>query len=270
MRIGRTMAVAVVILGAGGAVAAGQGSVPTVTVTASATAVTASPAPVAPGATRFEFVTSGLQRATSVYLAAPKPGLSNDQVIAALRANPDAGLEQIDIVASANLEPGGSRAITVEIEPNRSYLLVNDLGRENPQQWIFAPLATGGAPTGATAPDPDATVVMRDLRFGGASRLPRDGTIRVTNVGWAPHFALAAPLKAGVRRARAARALRSGSDREVGRVLNFRNSFELASLLTRGAVTDQEITFNRRGRWALVCFFEGHDAQGMYRIVRVR
>jgi hypothetical protein len=270
MRIGRTLAVAVAILGAGGAVAAGQGSVPTVTVTASATAVSASPAPVAPGATRFEFVTSGLQRATSVYLAAPKPGLSNDEVIAALRANPDSGLELADLVASVSLEPGATRAITVEIEPNRSYVLVNDLGADNPQDWIFAPLATGGAPTGATAPDPDATVVMRDLRFGGASRLPRDGTIRVTNVGWAPHFALAAPLRPGARRGKVVRALRSGSNRAMGRVLNFRNSVELASLLTRGAVTDQEVTFNRRGRYALVCFYEGHNAQGMYRIVRVR
>lgn len=270
MRIGRAMALAVVLLGAGGAIAAGQGSVPTVTVTVSATEVTASPAPVAPGATRFEFVASGLQRPASVYLAAPKRGLTADEVIAELRQNPDAGLELADLVASASLAPGGRRAITVEIEANRSYVLINDLGRENPQEWIFSPLATGGAPTGATAPDPDATVVMRDLRFGGASRLPRDGTIRVTNVGWAPHFALAAPLRKGARRARVARALRSGSDRALGRVLNFRGSLEVASLLTRGAVTDQEVTFRRRGRYVLVCFYEGHNAQGMYRFVRVR
>jgi uncharacterized cupredoxin-like copper-binding protein len=270
MRIGRAMALAVVLLGAGGAIAAGQGSVPTVTVTASATAVTASPATVAPGATRFEFVASGLQRPASIYLAAPKQGVTTDEVIAALKENPDAGLELADLVASANLAPDGRRAITVEIESNRSYVLINDLGADNPQEWIFSPLATGGAPTGATAPDPDATVVMRDLRFGGASRLPRDGTIRVTNVGWAPHFALAAPLRKGARRGRVVKALRSGSNRALGRVLNFRNSLEIASLLTRGASTDQEITFSRRGRYALVCFFEGHNAQGMYRIVNVR
>jgi uncharacterized cupredoxin-like copper-binding protein len=270
MRAVRAIAVILAVLGGGVAVAAGQGSVPTVTVTATATDVTASPAPVAPGATRFEFVESGLRREAGVYLATPKPGRTADELTAAIRANPDSSFEVGDIVTSASLAPGDKRAITVEIEADRAYLLVNDLGKENPRDWIIAPLATGGAPTGATAPAPDAAVVMRDLRFGGDRTLPRNGTVRVRNVGWAPHFAIAAALKPGARRAAVGRALRGNRERALGRVVSFRRSLELTNILTRGAVTDQEVTFSRRGRYVLVCFFEGHNAQGMYRFVRVR
>jgi hypothetical protein len=241
-----------------------------VTVTATATGVTASPAPVAPGATRFEFVASGLQRPASVYLAAPKPGRTVDEAIAAVRSNPDSSFEVADIVASAGLEVDGRRTVTVTIEPNRSYVLVNDLGKENPNDWIFMALATGGAPTGATAPAPDATVVMRDVRFGGDKRLPRNGTARVRNVGWAPHFAIAAPLRRGARKAAVGRALRSNRESRLGRLVNFGGVIELTSILTRGSVADQEVRFNRRGRYVLVCFFENHNAEGMYRFVRVR
>jgi len=268
MRTFRVAVAFVAVLAAGTAVAAGQGTVPTVTVTAGATAVSATPTPVAPGATRFEFVADGT--GGTVFLAAVKPGRTIDEVTAALRANPDAALELLDIVASASLTPGSRRAVTVDVQAGRTYLLINDAGKENPAEWIVAPLATGGTPTGATAPAADATVTMRDLRFGGAKALPRSGTVRVRNVGWAPHFALAAPLRTSARKGAVARALLRGSDRALGRLLNFRNSLELTGVVTRGAVADQEVTFGKRGRYVLVCFFEGHNAQGMFRFVNVR
>ncbi len=257
-------------LGTGTAVAVAQAPAPTVTITASATAVTASPAPVAPGATRFEFVSTEQRAEMSVFLAAVKPGRTAADVIAAVRSNPDSSFDVADIVASVGLSPGARRAVTAEIKANTSYLLVNDAGKENPRDWVITPLATGGAPTGATAPEPDAEVIMRDLRFAGDARLPRRGTIRVRNVGWAPHFAIAARVRAGSRTSAVTRALRTGQDRALGRVLDFRTSVEVTNVLTRGAVADQEITFSRRGRYALVCFFEGHNTQGMYRIVTVR
>jgi uncharacterized cupredoxin-like copper-binding protein len=257
----------VAALGAAVAVSAAQTPVPTVKVTATTTAVTASPAPVAPGATRFEL---SADAELSVFLAAPKPGRTVDEVIAAVRTNPDDSFEVADIVASAALVPGASRAVTVEIKANTSYLLVNDAGKDNPAEWIITPLATGGAPTGATVPQPDAEVLMRDLRFAGNRTLPRDGTVRVRNIGWAPHFTLAAPLKRWARRGATARALLSGRDRALARVLDFRNTVEVSSILTRGASADYELTFGKRGRYVLVCFFEGHNAQGMFRFVRVR
>ncbi len=257
------------VLGAAVGVSAAQAPVPTVTITASETAVSAEPVPVAPGATRFEIVSTA-KAEVGVFLASPKPGRTADEVIAALRANPDDSFELADIVASVGLAPGATRTVTTEIEQGRSYLLVNDGGKENPAKWAIAPLATGGAPTGATAPEADAEVMMRDLRFIGDRTLPRNGTVRVRNIGWAPHFALAAPLKQGARRNAVGRAILGNRDRALGRLLDFRNTVELTSILTRGADAGFDVKFNKRGRYVLVCFFENHNAQGMYRFVRVR
>jgi len=258
------------VLGAAVGVSAAQAPVPTVAVTASATAVSASPTPVAPGATRFVISSTEQKAEMGVVIAAPKPGRTADEVIAAVRADPDTSFDVADLVASVTLPPGGERAVTVDIKPNTGYLLVNDAGQEDPSKWVITPLATGGAPTGATAPDPDAEILMRDLRFRGDRTLPRDGTIRVRNVGWAPHFALAAPLKRGARRGAVGRALRTNRERALGRLLDFRNTQEVSSVLTRGASADYEVRFAERGRYVLICFVEGHNAQGMYRFVRVR
>jgi hypothetical protein len=270
MRVATPVIAAAAVLGVAVGASSAQAPVPTVTVTASATAVSAAPTPVAPGATRFELVSTEQKAEMGLFLASPKPGRTVDDVIAAVRTNPDDSFEVADIVASAGLAPGATRAVTVDIEAGRSYLLVNDAGKENPADWIITTLATGGAPTGATRPAPDAEVLMRDNRFIGDRRLPRNGTIRVRNIGWAPHFALAAPLKQGARRGAVGRAILGNRDRALGRLLDFRNTVELTSILTRGSNADFDVRFNKRGRYVLVCFFENHNAQGMYRFVRVR
>ena len=66
------------------------------------------------------------------------------------------------------------------------------------------------------------------------------------------------------------RAIVANRERALGRLLDFRNAVELTNILTRGASADNEVTFAKRGRYVLVCFFENHNAQGMYRFVRVR
>jgi hypothetical protein len=141
------------------------------------------------------------RRSSAFSFAAVKHGRTTEEAIAAVRRNPETSFDLVDIVASAGLAPGGRRAVTAQIRANTTYLLVNDVGQdEKPAAWIITPLAAGGAPTGAAAPAPDAEVQMRDLRFVGDSTLPRRGTVRVRNVGWAPHFALAFPLRRGASR----------------------------------------------------------------------
>ena len=259
-----------VVLCVAAAIAVAQGAPATVTVSGTAKTITGPAAPVAPGATRFMFTSTDARTEFSVFLAALEPGRTVDEVTAALHANPERALEMARVVASATLAPGGRRAITVDIKPNTTYLLVNDGGSENPAAIVTSRLSTGGAATGAVAPAPDAAIRMRDLKFGGDRTLPRRGTIRVSNTGWAPHFAVAIPLRKGAKRAAVGRALRRSSDRALNRLLNFRKGSEVTSLLSRGASADEEISFRKGGRHVLVCFFEGHHTQGMYRFVTVR
>jgi hypothetical protein len=271
MRILSGVVAVATVLGAAVGVSSAQAPVPAVTVTASESAVDASPTPVAPGATRFQFVSTANEAEMGVFLAAVKPGRTTDEVIAAIRSkNPESSFELADIVTSVSLTPGAKRGVTTEIKANTTYLLINDGGKEDPAQWAITTLATGGTPTGATAPEPDAEVLMRDLRFIGDRTLPRKGTVRVRNIGWAPHFAIAARLKGGARRGAVGRALLGNRERALGRLLDFRNSFELSNILTRGSIADYDVAFNRRGRYVVVCFFENHNAQGMFRFMRVR
>jgi len=241
-----------------------------VTVTASVTAVSAAPAPIAPGATKFDFTSTEQRADLQVFVVAPKPGRTTDQVIAALKSNPDSSFEVLDIVASVTLSPGAKRAVTADIKAGTSYLLINDAGKENPAQWIYTPLATGGGGHGhhaaAARRNGDAARPAFHGRRHPAAR--RHGARAQQRLGTTPCPGAAAAARRQQRRVR--RALLGSSEAAFNRVVDFRNSIELSSILTRGSVTDQDVRFPRQGRYALVCFIENHQAQGMYRVVNVR
>ena len=74
---------------------------------------------------------------------------------------------------------------------------MNDAGRQDPARVDLRAARGRGGAHGRTGPAPDAQVVVRDNRFRGSRTLPRNGTIRVRNVGWAPHIAIAFPLRRG-------------------------------------------------------------------------
>jgi hypothetical protein len=252
-------------------VVSAQGTPPTVTVTAGgATLTVAPPGPLSSGPTRFEFVrTSGEPEIT---VAALRAGVTVEQFTTALRSDPSGSdaIELVHLDGGASLSEALPRsAATFELRANTTYVVVNIEG-DAPSAWEVTTFTVGGTPNGAARPAADATVNMVDLRFTGARTLPRDGTIRVRNRGWAPHFAFAARLRPGASSAAVGRALRGDNERAVGRVLDFESAIEVQPLVTRGADVVNEVRFPRRGRYALICFFEGHAQQGMYRVVRVR
>ena len=117
------------VLCVGAVVAAAQGPPPTVTVSGTATTVTGPTAPVAPGATRFEFGSTDAKTEFSVFLAALEPGRTVAEVTAALRASPTGALELVQIAASATLAPGERRAITVDVEPSTTVIARRSPGR---------------------------------------------------------------------------------------------------------------------------------------------
>jgi hypothetical protein len=272
MRIAAVMA-AVVAVGLGIASSGlAQGAPPTITIAASSTELTvAATSPVAAGPTRFEVVRSGGEDELSISIAALRPGVTRAQFDAALRVGDGSGaieLVYLDAGIDVAVQEEG-RAATIALRPNSTYVVLNASG-ERASDWEVTEFTVGGGSNGASAPRADASVQMVDLRFRGARTLPRNGVVRFENAGWAPHFAFAAPLRRSARPRAVNRALRANNERRLGRLLDFESGISAQGLITRGAVSYNELRFPKRGRYAMVCFFEGHNAQGMYRIVRVR
>ena len=275
----------VAVMGAFAAVAAvaamatAQQPVPTVAVTASPTSVSAQAAgPLPAGPTHFQVSRARARLGLNVYVALLNAGVSLEQLQAALRSDDrtrgSSALGLVSLQASVSLEGAETRHdLTFTLKPGLTYVMVSEpdtQGDSAPPSRGVTTFTTSGSANGATAPAPDATVRMIDLRFRGDRVLPRRGVVRFENFGGVPHFAIAFPLRAGATSAQFGRALRTNSQRAIGRLVAGAPTV-LQNLISGGGVAnDQQVSFARAGRYALVCFFNEHHRLGMYRVVRVR
>ncbi len=274
----RVVAVAtVVLLGVGAALAVAQQPVPTVTVNASPTAVSvAAPGPLAAGPTRFEVVRPESRDGHAVYFALLVPGVSLEQLQAALTSDRRTGgtsaIGLVSIQAAIGLEPGQTRrAATFNVKAGLTYVVLSEVQTErNPPPGQVTTFGSSAEASGAVAPRPAATVRMVDLRFRGDRVLPRNGVVRVENRGAVPHMAIAFPLRPDVTSARLGRVLRSNSERAFGAIVTGPPQALQDPISGGDTANDQEIRFAKRGRYALVCFFNEHHRLGMYRLVNVR
>jgi uncharacterized cupredoxin-like copper-binding protein len=247
------------------AIATAQQPVPVVAVTASPTAVAVqATGPVASGPTRFQITRQASRRGLNVYFALLNAGVTVPDIQAALRrddrTNGDQSLGMASIHGAVSFSGSETRRdVTFTLKPGQTYVMVTEPETQNgpPPTRGFGTFATAGQANGATAPAPDATVRMVDLRFRGAATLPRRGTIRVENVGAGPHIAIAFPLRSSNQQA--ANRLIAGAPTVLQNILS-----------GGGNSNDQTVSFARSGRYALVCFFNDHERLGMYRIVSVR
>jgi hypothetical protein len=247
---------AILLLGVLVTLAAAQTPVPTVAVTGARGNITLEPSgPIGAGPTRFTYSGPG-----DFNLATLRPGVTLDQLRRTLSRNEDAALGLVFL--EANAESG--RSLTVDLRPDTTYVAAAGAGRSTALTSF-----TTGAPTGARAPRPDARIRMVDYGFRGPNTLPRNGSIRVQNVGTTYHFALALPLRPGVADRQVRRAFRGGTDRAIGRVVGG-PPVTVQGLISQGTTNDNEVRFARRGRYAMVCFFGEHNRLGMYRVYRVR
>jgi hypothetical protein len=243
-------------------------------VTAGATSVSLS-GPVAGGPTRFQVTRQG-NRDLSVYFGVLNPDVTVDELVASLqrddRTGGDASLGLVSIKASVSLAGSeAQRAIGFRTEPGLTYVVLSEVDQQgggNRARQRGVTTFTAGAASGATAAAPDATVRMVGLRFRGAARLPRRGTVRLVNDDGTPHIAIAFPLRRGVTTARVRRAVRS--ERAFTRLVAG-PPYTLQNFLSGGRLAnDNEVRFPRAGRYALVCFVYEHHVLGMVRTVTVR
>jgi hypothetical protein len=232
--------------------ATAQTSVPTVAVTAAGGNITLEPSgPIAAGPTRFTYRGSG-----EFNLATLRAGVTLDQLRRTLSRNEEAALRLVFLEASS----GPGHPVTVTLRPNTTYVVAGGS--------TLTSFTTGTA-TGARAAEPDARIRMVDYGFRGRKTLPRNGRIRVQNLGTTVHFAIAFPLRPGVGARRVGRAFRGGNERAIGRVVAG-EPVDVQGLISQGSTNDKRVRFPRRGRYAMVCFFGEHNRLGMYRVYRVR
>ena len=236
--------------------AAAQTSVPTVAVTAANGNITLEPSgPIAGGPTRFTFSGRG-----TLTLATLRAGVTVDQLRQTLSRSEEAALGQVFLEADVP----ASRAVTVDLRPNTTYVAAAIAGRSQAITTF-----TTGAASGARAPTPDARIRMVDYGFRGPRTLPRNGRIRVQNNGTTFHFAVAFRLRPGVSGRQVGRAFGGANERALRRIVAGR-PVDVQGLISQGSTNDNEVSFGRRGRYAMVCFFGEHNRLGMYRVFRVR
>jgi len=266
MRLVKVGCAAVVVFAVLAAVGTAQTAVPTVAVTAAKSAITATPAgPIAPGPTRFTFTRSG-KGDIDAFVATLRAGVTVDELRQSLAKQSEEALGLVFLEASISLsDQAKSRSLTVTLRPNVTYVLVSTQGRS----LGLTTLTTTGTDNGAQTPAPDARIRMVDYGFRGPGTLPREGVIRVENRGAAFHFAVAFPLRPGAKTKRVNRALLTGNEKAIGRLVAG-PPITVQNLISPETANDNEIRFPRRGRYAFVCFFGAHNALGMYRVYRVR
>jgi hypothetical protein len=248
---------AVVLVGVPVTLAAAQSSVPTVAVSVSGGNVVLDPSgPIGGGPTRFTFEGRG-----EFNLATLRAGVTVDDLRRSL-SNPRSVRALGQVFLEAAVAPG--KTVTVDLRPNTTYVAAVIAGRRQ----ALTTFTTGG-PNGAIAPRPDARIRMVDYGFRGPKTLPRSGRIRVENAGTTLHFAIAFPLRPDVSNRQIGRALRGTNERALGRVVAG-EPVDVQGLISQGSTNDNEVSFPRRGRYAMVCFFAEHNRLGMYRMYRVR
>lgn len=272
---------AVAVAGATGAVAqdepAGGAAPPTVTVDLTAKKVTLGGATeLAAGPTRFEFTNAGRGERYGTIAR-----LAEGRDVADLRAfmrrsgpaAPPPSLASV-VAGSATVPEGASRALTLRLDPDATYVVLDTTG-QRAARWPATAFTTSAGGNGARAAAPDARVRMIDFGFKGSSTLPREGVVRFSSTGRSPHFTVAFPLRRGTSTRAAIKTVRANDEQGLERFIGG-PPMDVQGLVTQGAVNDQEVAFPQAGRYLLVCFMSngpkapGHHELGMVRAVTVR
>jgi hypothetical protein len=275
-RLRLTISGALIGLCAMAAYAVAQGAPPTVNVTVSRTATAVQvPGPVPAGPTKMQVTRQGTGDAAAYFLLL-NAGVTREEFEAAIRQDDrtdgTSAVGLVSIQGSVSLDSAATRAVTFTLRPGLTYLVMGEVSRgdDRPPVRSFTTLTTTGAQNGAAAPAPEATIPMRGLRFRGDTTLPRQGSVRFVNADGVPHFALGFPLRRGTTNRQLGRAVRSPSEAAFRRI-SAGPPLTVQSFISGGNVTnDTEVRFPRGGRYGLVCFFDGHERLGMYRVVTVR
>ena len=268
-----------VVAGASSALVAAQGTPPTVVVAAGArsTAIEGAEA-LRGGPVRIEYRSASRRTNADLTLLALRPEIGERELRAALLRNPDPRQAKRlgTFMGGADVPASRARVQIVTVRPGTRYAVVNTRA-SSPRRWTTAFFTVGEGESGAAAPEPVATVTMRDYRFTAPATLPRRGVIRVRNEGGRLHHAIAFRARERGSARRAAAALVRDDETAFAREVEPERFVALQGITSGGTQADVQAAFARTGRYVLVCFLEdgergnpSHSTLGMVETFRVR
>lgn len=223
------------------------------------------------GAVRLVFTDDGGKGATALAFRLPA-GADVDafaKKLSKLR-DPSALMKDGSFEAMGIVAPKGSYTTTIDAETGR-YVIAELPRRGAPK--VVGSFDVGEGTAGAVAPEPDATIRLREYGIGAPRTIPGKGVLRVQNTGKELHELVAAKIGKGQSQNEALALLKAGKDKQVklegapGPVVG---------LVSPGTTNDVEVSLPK-GRYVLVCFYadanskgKSHISLGMGGAVKVR
>ncbi len=260
-------------LGAFGASAAQAATLPTVTATVSASSITF-PGVLQSGAVNIASTATG-GKEPSVTLFQLKPGVSLAEFTALLDSNkvamdPNLTGKYGAIVFDAEAGKGKPAEAQTVLAPGQ-YVALNAEG-EKSSTWPRSSFAVTASPSPAALPAAQATVKTIDFGFRGPSVLKVGELVRFENEGYLVHMDFAFPVKSKKAAKRVLKALATGHEKGLGKLVAGPPA-DFAGPLSTGGF-QQELITARPGWYVQACFMRTQDGRphtliGMERIIKI-
>ena len=239
-----------------------------VTISAKAAQITGAEA-LKQGYTKLTFKASGKgERGFALFKL--KPGVTRQQAEteAPKIDNPNDAAKLGSFVASGFIQGKKTYTTSILLDKTSEYALIDFTKKPGIRGWF----TTNDQSSNAPVPALDARLTLRDYSFGGASTLPRNGTVQVVNTGKVLHHTLVFPLRKGVNTKKLLRDIKAGKEPRTAFAGPPSALTEIVSPKTTNDVKER-LT---RGKNLLVCFIQDtpkkppHAALGMAKVITVK
>lgn len=246
-------------------------ALPTVTVAITPSSITVGGALQSGGVNVVSTATGTKEAGTLLFLL--KPGVSAAEFFAFLSSkagkDPNNAAKYGSVVFDAETPAGKKTEVQTTLAAGQ-YVALNAEGEGTPKAHTSFTVAPAAAP--AALPTPQATIRTIDFRFRGPSTLHVGELVRFENEGIEVHMDLAFPTKSRKAAQKVVKALASGNEKGLGKLVAG-PPVPFAGPLSTGAY--QQVTITAKPGWYVqVCFMETQDGRshtrlGMERVLKI-
>jgi hypothetical protein len=202
-----------------------------------------------------------------------KPGVSAAEFLAFLSSkagqDPNKAVKYGSVVLNAETPTGKKSEVQITLAPGQ-YVALKIEGEGAPKAHAIFAVAATASP--AVLPTPDAIEKTIDFGFKGPKTLHVGELVRFENEGFVVHMDVAFPTKSRAAAKKAVKALASGNEKGVGKLVAG-PPVSFAGPLSTGAY-HQETISAKPGWYVQACFMEAQDGRshsrlGMERVIKI-